>query len=235
MKKKLVCLLIVGMMVIGMETGCGGEAEIADTQVLEVASIVQIEGSEAVQSDSANKVEEPQTETFTENFETKIFEEGISEMKVKEDSIVLPLPTEQLIAENEEDWNQKLPLDYKEFIMKYNGATPMENTFECVGHEYMVARFLCILENIKDTDEGWYDISVVESGICERLSSNGDFVGAEIIPIAELYAGDFLCIDFREDRENPELCVWDHEESGELEPVTYKVADSFTEFVSILK
>ena len=74
MKKKLVCLLIVGMMVIGMATGCGAEAEIADTQVPEVASIVQTEGSEAVQSDSANKVEEPQTETFTENFETKIFD-----------------------------------------------------------------------------------------------------------------------------------------------------------------
>ena len=36
-------------------------------------------------------------------------------------------------------------------------------------------------------------------------------------------------------RKNPQICVWDHEESGELDPVTYKVADSFTEFVSSLK
>lgn len=155
-------------------------------------------------------------------------------MKVKENSIVLPLPTERLIAENEEDWNQKLPLDFKKFIMEYNGSTPIENTFMCEGHEYMVVRFLCILENIK-TDDGWYDISSVQSSLFERMSEDEDFVGAEMLPIAELYAGNFICIDFRKDRENPEICVWDHEESGDFEPVTYKVADSFTEFVNSLK
>ncbi len=55
-----------------------------------------------------------------------------------------------------------------------------------------------------------------------------------ILPIAELFAGDYICLDFKENKDNPSVCVWDHEESGELEPVTYKVADTFSEFVAML-
>ena len=52
--------------------------------------------------------------------------------------------------------------------------------------------FLCILKNVQETQEGWYDISVVESQIGERLTDNEDLIVIEVLPIAELFAGDFF-------------------------------------------
>lgn len=59
-------------------------------------------------------------------------------------------------------------------------------------------------------------------------------IGVEVLPIAELFAGDYVCLDYREDKENPFICVWSHEESGDFEPVTHKVANTFSEFVQML-
>lgn len=43
-------------------------------------------------------------------------------MTIKEDTIVLPLPSDELLKEMEGYWRQVLPKDYREFIVKYNGA-----------------------------------------------------------------------------------------------------------------
>ncbi|EFI82832.1 SMI1/KNR4 family protein [Listeria grayi] len=53
--------------------------------------------------------------------------------------------------------------------------------------------------------------------------------------LAVLFAGDFLCLDFRESEEKPKTVVWNHEESNELEPVFYHVANSFDEFMNVVK
>ena len=67
----------------------------------------------------------------------------------------------------------------------------------------------------------------------ERIVSNPELVGYEIIPFAVLFAGDLLCLDYRE-AETPSVCVWFHEESEEWNPVTEKVAESFSEFMDML-
>lgn len=90
------------------------------------------------------------------------------------------------------------------------------------------------MENYKDSQLGWYDISVVISQIEERLTDNLDLIGVEVLPIAELFAGDYVCLDYRTNKNAPSVCVWSHEKSGEFEPVTYKVADTFAEFIEML-
>ena len=155
-------------------------------------------------------------------------------MKIQKDTIILPIPSRELIAERECDWELTLPEDYKEFIVNCNGGIPNENSFECNQRGYAITRFLCILENFSDSQKGWYDISVVESQIGERLTDNEDLIGVEVLPIAELFAGDYVCLDFRENKDKPCVCVWSHEESGDFDPVTYRIADSFSEFISIL-
>ena len=109
-----------------------------------------------------------------------------------------------------------------------------EKSFECNKHNYAVTRFLCILKNVQETQNGWYDISVVESQIGERLTDNESLIGVEVLPIAELFAGDYVCLDYRKSKEKPSICVWSHEESEDFAPVTYKVADTFSEFVEML-
>lgn len=156
-------------------------------------------------------------------------------MRISKETIVYPLPTFEQLAKKESKWRLQLPQDYRFFILKYNGAVPAECNFSCSGHEYMVTRFLCILENVRESEFGWLDISVVESKIGERLTENEDLIGVEVLPIAELYSGDYLCLDFRIDKSSPSVCVWSHEESEDFSPVTYEVARSFTVFQKLLR
>lgn len=155
-------------------------------------------------------------------------------MKIQNESIVYPLPSEELLYEKERKWRLTLPVEYKAFILENNGCIPEGNSFEVNGHSYTVTRFLCILKDTKNNNNGWYDISVVESQIGERLTDNEDLIGVEVLPIAELFAGDYVCLDFRSDMEKPEVCIWDHEESGDFSPVTIKVSESFSEFLNML-
>ena len=93
MKRRLVSMFMVGMMVTGMVTGCGNEAEITDTQVPEAASVVQTGDSDVVESDTADKAEVPQTETPAENFKTKVLEDGTIEIDSYDgdyEAIVIP-------------------------------------------------------------------------------------------------------------------------------------------------
>lgn len=155
-------------------------------------------------------------------------------MTIQDDTIIQPIPTNELLLEKEKKWRLIFPMDYKDFIMNYNGGIPNEKTFECNKHIYAITRFLCILKNVHETQNGWYDIGVVESQIGERLTDNEDLIGVEVLPIAELFAGDYVCLDYRNNKGIPSICIWSHEESADFDPVTYKVADTFSEFIEML-
>lgn len=156
-------------------------------------------------------------------------------MTIQDNSIVQPIPSAGLLAEKERKWKLILPADYKEFIVRYHGGIPNEKSFECNRHNYTITRFLCILKNVQENHHGWYDISVVESQIGERLTDNEDLTGVEVLPVAELFSGDYLCLDYRINASEPCVCVWNHEESGDFAPVTYRVADTFSAFIAMLK
>lgn len=156
-------------------------------------------------------------------------------MTIQENTIITPLPTVALLQMREEKWHITLPNDYRDFLMKNNGGVPNELSFICNSHSYAVTRFLCVLEDYKNSQLGWYDISVVVSQIEERLTDNLDLIGVEMLPIAELFAGDYICLDYRTDKNNPSICIWSHDQSAEFAPVTYPVADSFAKFLSMLK
>lgn len=102
-------------------------------------------------------------------------------MTIQDNTIIHPMPTDELLAEKERKWRLVLPVDYRNFIVNYNGGTPKEKTFECNKHNYAVTRFLCILKQVQETQNGWYDIGVVEAQIGERLTNNEDLIGVEIL------------------------------------------------------
>ncbi|MDM5186249.1 SMI1/KNR4 family protein [Bacillus sp. DX4.1] len=155
-------------------------------------------------------------------------------MEIKKESVIYPLPSDSLISQKEEFWRVELPIDYKNFIKVKNGGSPEKKSFVCNNHSYAVIRFLCILEAPENIEIGMFDIDVTCTQLDERLTDDGDLLGVALLPIAVLFAGDFLCLDFRESRNNPKVCVWDHENSAELEPVSYHVADTFNEFWGML-
>lgn len=145
-------------------------------------------------------------------------------------SIVKPLPNQQLLRKYEEYFRVKFPKEYVSFICEYNGGVPIKNTISFNNHDFVIGRFLCILDNYQDDVNGWNDMSVTESKIGERLTDNEDLIGAATISIAFLFAGDFVCLDYRNNKENPEICIWYHEQSELFKPVTDKIADNFVLF-----
>ena len=153
-------------------------------------------------------------------------------MKLKENTVVYPLPTDELIEKQERFWRLKLPGAYVDFIKKYNGVEAEQATFIINNRNYYIERFLCMLDDIENNPMGIYDIDVVFSQIGERLTDNEDLIGAEVLPIAVVFAGDIVCLDYRDKNNIPSVCVWSHEESGLFQPVLNRVANSFQEFLA---
>ncbi|MBT0951096.1 SMI1/KNR4 family protein [Streptococcus infantis] len=156
-------------------------------------------------------------------------------MPQQEQSVIYPLPTDALLQKREVAWKVQLPDDYKNFIMRKNGFRPSKNLFSLKNRSFLIERFLCVLENTKDNPLGVYDIDVVMSQLDERLFVHEDILGFELVPIAALFSGDFICLNYIENPENPSICIWYHEESYELEPTIEFVANNFTEFLAMLQ
>jgi len=155
-------------------------------------------------------------------------------MDIIQDTIVHPLPDDSILNKEEGMWRVKIPVYYREFIKRYNGGIPEQKSFTANHRSYAIERFLCILEDTNSNDFGVYDIDVTLTRIEDRLTDNEDLIGVELLPIATLFSGDYLCLDFKASNETPSVCVWSHEESGELEPVTYEVCSNFEEFLKVL-
>ena len=150
-------------------------------------------------------------------------------------SIIYPLPTDALLQEREVAWGVKLPDDYKEFIKKENGVIPSKRYFHFENNEKVIDRFLAILAISEEKTEEDYDIGVVSTQLEGRIVFDEDNVGMQLIPIAALFGGDFVCLNYVEDSEKPSICIWYHEESYELEPAIEFLANNFTEFLAMLQ
>ncbi|UNL83229.1 SMI1/KNR4 family protein [Priestia koreensis] len=155
-------------------------------------------------------------------------------MKIDEKTSIKPFPSDERIAWFEQSYSIKLPQSYIDFLKRYNGATPITNVLKFDRQEYVIERFLCLLDNPKEhLEDGWYDLTSVLTQLDGRLIDDEELIGMNVIPIAAMFAGDFICLDFR-NSVNPEVVIWDHEESEELEPVTTVVASDFEGFLAVL-
>lgn len=126
------------------------------------------------------------------------------------------------------------PNEYKEFIRLSNGGEPESKLLQVQGEEFVVERFLSVIENPNESKYGEYDIAVVLTQLDDRLSDNPDLLGNEIIPIASMFGGDFICLDYRR-RKEPSISIWFHEESDTFAPVLKDVSESFSSFIKMLK
>lgn len=152
-----------------------------------------------------------------------------------EQSTALVAPTDDRIRWFETTYRVKLPDDYVAAIKAGNGAVPSRKTFFQGKRERLIERMLCLLPNPKDDHvNGWYDMTVVVSQLDARLIDDENLVGMNVIPFAVLFAGDYVCLDFRANPEAPAIAVWDHERSDEFQPVLETIAPSFTAFDDML-
>lgn len=149
-------------------------------------------------------------------------------------SIIPPPPPGHLEA-LEDYYDIKLPDDYKRFVVTHNGAVPLTTRFDVAGLERMVERFLPVIQDAEDHPLGWLELEVVASQLDSRLTDDEDGENINLIPIAALFAGNFVVLDYRKGPENPTIGFWDHEASEDFAPAVTTVARSFSEFLSILR
>lgn len=131
------------------------------------------------------------------------------------------------VARLEEMLGLELDRGYLEFLGRHNGGAVRRNRFDLRGDTKVVERFLCVTPDYADNPRfGRYDVGVVWSQIEGRLN---DF----LVPVAALYPGDFLCLDY--ERGTPgRVVLWNHELSEENAPHLTPVADNFEEFLKLL-
>src|ERR1700722_12614400 len=155
-------------------------------------------------------------------------------MQFEQGTALVP-PTDGRIQWFETTYRVKLPGDYVEALKSGNGAIPSRKAFRQKNRQRMIERMLCLLPNPKnDQVNGWYDLTVVISQLDARLIDDENLVGMNVIPFAVLFAGDYVCLDFRGGPNAPVIAVWEHERSDEFQPILETVAPSFTAFDNML-
>ncbi|MDM8147301.1 SMI1/KNR4 family protein [Priestia megaterium] len=158
-------------------------------------------------------------------------------MRVVKESVIYPLPADQDIAKLEASFRIQLPNAYKQFLKHYNGCTVIDSTpLTAINKRWQIERFLGIIKNFSEHPYGVYDIGCCETSLGEqgRNFYDEDLIGSELIPIAKLAWGDYLCLNFHYDKNNPSVDFLDYEESYECDPATSKIAETFQEFLSML-
>lgn len=155
-------------------------------------------------------------------------------LNLKEDSVLKEGLAER-IKKVEEYCHVKFPDDYIIFIEEYNVGLPEAHTFWANHKEYEIERFLGFVNDYQNSPVGEYDIAVVMAPIETYMTDNPDLIGADLIPIAKLTTGDYVCLNFKDNQEEPSVCIWSSTESEEFQPVTFEVADSFLYFAESLE
>lgn len=148
---------------------------------------------------------------------------------------IIPAPPPGHLEAVEDYYGIELPDDYKRFVKSHNGAIPRTARFDVNGLERMVERFLPVLQDAEDHPLGWLELEVVASQLDSRLADDPDGENINLIPIAALFAGNFVVLDYRASPTNPTIGFWDHEASEDFAPAVTTVAKTFDEFLSILR
>ena len=109
-------------------------------------------------------------------------------MRMDVNTIVVPLPGDDLLDAVERSFRVSFPESYRHFIKEHNGAVPITNMFSMNQQEYIIEKFLCILDDSEsDPINGWYDIEVTITQIGDRLTDNEDLVGMNVVPIERFF------------------------------------------------
>jgi hypothetical protein len=129
----------------------------------------------------------------------------------------------------------RLPDDYRAFLAGELTLPADMRCFQSREGERRIDHWLTLHEREEaGATAEWCDVSVVTSLLDARLTTDPDRVGLSLIPIAELFAGDFVVLDFRRDPSAPRISIWYHERSIDFAPVADDLCASFSDFCAML-
>jgi len=111
----------------------------------------------------------------------------------------------------------RLPDDYRDFLLRYNGGYPSPNGFR--GGEEVLNHFFGLWQKHADLNY-------------ELLAHRG-FIPEGMIPIASDPFGNAILLEVTRPNRG-RIWFWDHERSGEPAQAVSLLADTFTKFVESL-
>ena len=155
-------------------------------------------------------------------------------MRFWNDTVIEPVPPDSILAKFSAKFGIELPEYYEQLLQEYNGAKPLETAFDVMmggkKHTFCIDRFLGILPKNVPEPLNAYDVYETMVLLQEQTYPDVDHPKCDLLPIAVLFDGDLVCLDYR--KGTPTVCIWSHEESQPGDPVTYHVADSFNAFIN---
>ncbi len=104
------------------------------------------------------------------------------------------------IAQVENEFGRKLPQDYKDLILHHNNGYPEPNTFDT---KHKKGKAFGELLNFNLDEKG---------NILEHYSWIKNKLPIHVYPITVTPGGDYLCLDYRENSNDPFIVYWDHEQ-----------------------
>ncbi len=126
------------------------------------------------------------------------------------------------------------PSEFVELLKRHNGARVEDGAFESAGHSWVLDRFLPLLDDYRENEEGEWDVAVVITYLGSVLTDGPDEVGSRLIPIGLLTKEDYLCLDFRVSKTGPAVVILDVARSTEWNPAVIPVANSLPEFFDMV-
>jgi len=116
-----------------------------------------------------------------------------------------------------------LPEDFKNWLLEHNGSCPDPQEIPLIdGFILVINAFVSFSE--KDTSNAFSVLKFMK----EDRSLEG------IIPIAEDYGGNYVCLRYSSKNDEPDIIFWDHEEADPAVAIQ-TIASSFTEFIQRLE
>lgn len=146
----------------------------------------------------------------------------------------LPPPPEVRIERLEASFERSLPPSYIAFVKAHNGAKLANPELPVAFDGRVIERFLPIVSDPAIDADGWADVAVVATQLDPRLAPSKDTRGFALVPIAALFGGDFLVLDYRASATEPAVSIWYHDTSDDFSPDVRVVADSFEIFLELL-
>ena len=122
----------------------------------------------------------------------------------------------------------KLPNEYKQFIIRHNGASLIIHSFdfydENIGDESSDAiTFIEVQE-----------ITMFMDGLLRESMDDPDYFPEKLIPFGDTGGGDFICFDYRDyNGSNPPIIIWNHDVYENSKRISF-IANNFEEFINML-
>ncbi len=100
------------------------------------------------------------------------------------------------------------PEEYKECVIKYHGARPVQNLFNVENMQRVFGKFF-------GYDEG--DSCSLLNYYFDETDEQCGIIPPDVIPFADDPSGNYICFDYRDDRESPKIVFLNQDDCVSLE------------------